>query len=194
MLEKISGRKVDVHAKSTIIAAERTRFHGYKTALKDNVRKVCPEAISISYDLCTESTSSTSQFSVDFEVSNINLATTSFPDCKTGENLADEIFNILSEWCLTEKYIFFIKDGGGNVRKAARVLLEQYGIRGELLDCIAHALHNVLNKDVPEALGPASKSRLSAIIQNIHKMHGKLVYRLSAIVNMSNQISTVAAL
>lgn len=201
MLETVTGRKVEVPVKSTIIATERKLFHQYKQGLIEHVKAVCPQAISISYDLWTEAggykrsfLNVQLQFSVDFEISNINLGTTSFPDMKTGENLADELYSILLEWSLTEKYIYFIKDGGGNVRVAAELLLERYNIRGELLDCVSHALHNVLNKDVPVALGPASKNRLTAIIQNMHKQHGKLVYRLSSIANKTNMISTVAAL
>lgn len=92
-----------------------------KTAISD-IPKNAPEVVTIIFDLWTEPSGLKRsflniqlQFSVGFEIKNINLRTAEFEIEKSGENLEVEILSILREFNVSSKYIFKVSDQGTNV-------------------------------------------------------------------------------
>lgn len=86
------------------------------------------------------------QYSVNFEITNINLKTSYFGGEKTAERIADDIFHTLADFL--DKYLIFVSDKWSNVKKAVELLLSKHDLTGYAIHCTAHGIHNLIYKDL----------------------------------------------
>lgn len=121
-LEDLLGKAVVMPARSTIYRRIPQRYQFFEQAMMKYVRENTPGVIGIVFDVWTESGGSRRsflntclQFSVNFRVINISLATSYIDGEHTGQCIADEVYGILRYWGLTKKFIFFVRDKGANV-------------------------------------------------------------------------------
>lgn len=183
----ISNKVVKIPLTSTILRCVEDLYEEDKNAIKIFINSKSTPVISISFDLWTEKSQLKRnflnvqlQFSCDFKVYNLNLATCSFPLKKTGENLANKIKDLLKDFNIDNKFVVFITDKGANVLQAVKILLSEKDIKGITLECLNHGLNNLINEDMFKGNHDFIRS-VSKVLEKLRNIRKSLTYRLKEI-------------
>lgn len=111
--------KDELPCRTSISRALSSVYDDCKTWLVDYLKTNCPDTISITFDLWTCKyrrrsyiTLTLHYVSSSFELVDITLSTSHFPDSHKGVNILPRIESILDSYGLADKNIIFVTDGG----------------------------------------------------------------------------------
>lgn len=145
----------------------------FKDCVKDS-----PKIIFITVDMWTSSSGNIPYITVcsrymdkSFSLKSFTLATEKLQRPHTGERIADFIDSKLHNLNLGHKKSILCGDHGKNIVKSQEKLTNCICY----INCLAHAIHLVLTKDLIECQG---WNKLKNIFAKIKKTHGALVYNL----------------
>lgn len=197
-IDKVACRAVPIPSRSTILRNLPDRYKHYKTILMQYVKENAPNIVTIIFDIWTENgglrrsfLNIQLQFSKNFEVVNINLATSWFSVTKTGEAISKELMLTIKEWGLEGKFTVFMRDRGSNVVRAVKLTLQE--VKGLSLDCFAHGLHNLIYEDLlkEHSLGC---DKLVELLKKLRRIHRALSFKFGRIAKGTDELTTLKGL
>lgn len=205
-INTIFGRPISIPCSNTILRYVEIIYNEDKESIIDYLKKNCPPVVSLIFDLWTEDgpykrnfLNVQLQFSIDFQIKNLNLATCLFNDKKTGPNIAEKLLKIIKNFGLFEKFVIFMNDCGGNCLLAVEILLRKLGVKGMSLHCLTHGLHNLINADLLNRDKILTKKtglakELGAILEKIRGIRSKLIYKSQEVAHRVKKFRTIESL
>lgn len=196
-MNSICKKTIRIPSHNTVLKYVEIIYQEDKAAIIRYLAENCPQVISIIFDLWSEKgplkrsfLNIQMQFSRDFEIFNINLATIPFSEKKEGEIIAKKIMEILDMFGLIKKFIIFMSDKGSNCLKAVRILLEKLGIKGLAFECLAHGLHNLINRDLLQVDEKAA-GEISSVLKKLRSIRQNLTYKLNILSEKSKHVNII---
>uniref|UniRef100_T1GU28 HAT C-terminal dimerisation domain-containing protein n=1 Tax=Megaselia scalaris TaxID=36166 RepID=T1GU28_MEGSC len=176
-------------------------FEDIKVKAIQYIKEKAPKVIAVIFDLWTDSSSFSRnflgiqlQFSLNLEITNINIGTFIMEGPKTGMAIAEIIFKTLQDFGITDRFIFFVTDDGSNCMSAVSILLSQFGIKGERLPCLAHQLHNLVTSVILKKKNVDAVSDVTNVIEKLSKIKTALRWRTQEIVEKDKNLRLIKAL
>lgn len=118
----------------------------------------------------------------DWTLQQVSLGTSPFPHPHTGDAIADDILKIFQQFEITDKVFRVTTDGGANIIKALKLI----GLQRN--PCIAHGLHNLINKDF---FGNTDENAESCkfLLEKLRKVHRSLLYKFDELCTVSSELT-----
>lgn len=168
-------KDIELPSKTTLaVSALDDIYICMKNRLTENLKE-SPKHATITFDLWTDNYRKISYITYTYHYvddnwsfQNLVLKTSMMNHPHTSQRLKDDFEKTLNEFCIADKNIMCVTDGGKNIVKCTELMkLRRIG-------CIAHKCHRLIQKDLIE--DPEMKAILD-LIGKLRRVQSKLLYR-----------------